>query len=176
MAKKDDREIEASEVAIIREVYDNEHSPDAFGEELDRALENGFRIIIVEPTRLGDETSRWIAVGNFLHKSAAISGVAAIIAAGILWPKKPITYAPLGIFSFLCTGVYMVSWQTDPCCQYQVNRSAELLAKMPVYGVLTSSSPVVLVRKSDFRRRILHSAVTLTSTVFCLWRLYVVYK
>lgn len=72
------RELDPSKVAIIREVYDNENSHETFELELERALEAGCSIIVVEPSRLGDETARWIAVGNCLHKTAVLSGIGAI--------------------------------------------------------------------------------------------------
>lgn len=69
---------EISNVAIIKEVYDNENAHETFEYELERALESECSLIIIEPSKLGDETSRWIAVGNCLHKTAALSGLAAI--------------------------------------------------------------------------------------------------
>ncbi|XP_075220394.1 transmembrane protein Pmi isoform X2 [Lycorma delicatula] len=175
MSLKDDRELNPKDVAIIREVYDSENAHEAFGDELERALEAGCEIIIIEPSRLGDETARWISVGNCLHKTAALSGIATIVT-GLVWPDKPFTYTPLGIVSFFCTGIYDISWQFDPCCQYQVNKKTDILAKLPVYSNLTSSSPVVLIRKSDFRRKLLHTCITLASTLFCVWKLYIVYN
>ena len=65
-------------VTIIREIYDSEHPEETFERELDRALEAGFEAIIIEPARLGDETARWIWVGNCLHKCAVLFGVSSI--------------------------------------------------------------------------------------------------
>ena len=70
---------ESSNVAIIREVYDSENAHETFEYELERALESECSLIVIEPSKLGDETSRWIAVGNCLHKTAALSGLAAIV-------------------------------------------------------------------------------------------------
>jgi hypothetical protein len=72
------RELDPSKVAIIREVYDTDNAHETFELELERALEAGCNIIVVEPSRLGDETARWIAVGNCLHKTAILSGIGAI--------------------------------------------------------------------------------------------------
>lgn len=72
------RELDPSKVAIIREVYDTDNAHETFELELERALEAGCSIIVVEPSRLGDETARWIAVGNCLHKTAILSGIGAI--------------------------------------------------------------------------------------------------
>lgn len=69
---------ESANVAIIREVYDTENAHETFEYELERALEAECTLIVIEPSKLGDETSRWIAVGNCLHKTAALSGLAAI--------------------------------------------------------------------------------------------------
>lgn len=96
---------------------------------------------------------------------------------GFAWPDKPLIYTPLGIVSFFCTGIYDISWQFDPCCQYQVNKNTDLLAKLPtVYPNLTSSSPVILIKKSDFRRKLLHTCITIASTIVCVWKLYIVYN
>lgn len=68
------RIINQEDTAIIREVYDNDNSQEIFEQELDNALEAGYKYIIIEPTQLADETVRWITVGNFLSKTAIISG------------------------------------------------------------------------------------------------------
>lgn len=82
-------------------------------------------------------------------------------------------YTPLAATSLFCTGLYTVSWQFDPCCQYQVNTDSQTLAKLTLFNTLTSTSPVVLQRKNDTRRKVLHTCVTLASTVFCAWKFYV---
>ncbi|CAB0000122.1 unnamed protein product, partial [Nesidiocoris tenuis] len=66
------------DAAVIREVYDNENAHDVFAEELERALDASAPVIVIEPHRLGDETARWIAVGNCLHKTAVITGIGAV--------------------------------------------------------------------------------------------------
>ena len=60
------------------ELDDSENAHETFELELERALEAGCSVIVVEPSRLGDETARWIAVGNCLHKTAVLSGIGAI--------------------------------------------------------------------------------------------------
>lgn len=69
------RIINQEDTAIIREVYDSDNSQEMFEQELDNALEAGYKYIIIEPTQLADETVRWINVGNFLSKTAIVSGV-----------------------------------------------------------------------------------------------------
>lgn len=50
--------------------------------ELERALEAGVSVIVIEPEPLGEETARWIYVGNLLHKVSVYSGLCGI-ASGI---------------------------------------------------------------------------------------------
>lgn len=47
--------------------------------ELEKALDSCCSYIVIEPSQLGDETARWISFGNYLHKTAVISGLASII-------------------------------------------------------------------------------------------------
>lgn len=69
----------SGELAVIREVYDSNSAHETFEIELERALEAGVLTIIIEPTTLGDETARWISVGNCLHKTAVLAGIGSII-------------------------------------------------------------------------------------------------
>ncbi len=66
------------EIAVIREIYDGENAQERFELELERALEAAVPVIVVEPSRLGDETARWISVGNCLHKTAVIAGLGSV--------------------------------------------------------------------------------------------------
>ena len=158
------------EYAVIREIYENDSSSEDFENELERALESEVQTIIIEPTKLGDETARWIYVGNCLHKTAVISGIGSLVT-GFTWPDKGFIYFPMGFISIVCTGVYIVSWQFDPCCKYQVESESKNLQKLPLDN-LTSSSPVVLVRKNDFYRKALHTFVSFCALSYCGWRLY----
>lgn len=100
----DYREWDESKVSVIKEIYDSENALEIFGDELERALEAGSSLIVVEPSRLGDETARWIAVGNCLHKTAVITGLGAIIA-GILfildWPFRLLKFNTVTFNSLL---------------------------------------------------------------------------
>ncbi|KAL0272121.1 UNVERIFIED_CONTAM: hypothetical protein PYX00_005212 [Menopon gallinae] len=158
-------------IKLISEVYDNPNAYEIFEMELDRALEEGIDVIVIEPTRLGDETARWIAFGNYLHKTAVLAGMGSI-ATAFIWTDRPYFCLPLGIISILCTSIYTLSWQFDPCVKYQVETDfKKLLADYPQLSHL-STSPVVLVRKDNSRRRMLHSGISLIATIFCIWRLY----
>lgn len=67
-----------SNLSVIKEIYDSEFARENFEIELDKALDAGCSVIVIEPTQLGDETSRWISVGNCLHKTAVLTGIGAI--------------------------------------------------------------------------------------------------
>lgn len=47
--------------------------------ELERALEAGVSVIVIEPEPLGEETARWIYIGNLLHKVSVHSGLCGIV-------------------------------------------------------------------------------------------------
>lgn len=148
---------------MIREIYDSENAYENFEQQLERALAQECETIVVEPFKLGDETSRWIAVGNWLHKTAVLAGFGSIVAA-FVWPNTSYINGPLAILSALCTGLYSLSWQFDPCCKYQVESDPKQLNQLALHSQsLNNSSPVVLVRRDDTRRKILHTAVTLAS-------------
>lgn len=104
---------------VIREVYENSFAHQHFEAELEKALEARVDYILIGPTRLGEETGRWITTGNCLHKTAVITGLAAL-SSSILWSARPILSGPFCAISLFCTGLYTVSWNFDPCCQYQV--------------------------------------------------------
>ncbi|KAK3890661.1 hypothetical protein Pcinc_005395 [Petrolisthes cinctipes] len=141
MSEDEDRD-PGSRIAIIREVYDSDSAHETFELELERALERGVPTIVIEPTTLGDETARWIAVGNCLHKTAVLAGFGAI-SAGLIWHDTAFVCVPLGTLSLFCTGVYTASWQFDPCCKYQVECDSNRLSRLPLQS-LSSASPVVL--------------------------------
>ena len=155
---------------IIREIYENDNASEYFENELEHALERKVAVIVIEPCKLGDETARWITVGNCLHKTAVLSGLACLTT-GMVWPDHELAYFPLGFTSVVCTSVYTVSWQFDPCCKYQVEADSRKLQRLPLHR-LTSTSPVVLVRKNDFFRKLLHSTFALSSAAYCGYRLY----
>lgn len=109
-------------------------------------------------------------MGNCLHKTAVLAGFGSIVAA-FVWPDKPFTFVPATILSTICTGLYSVSWQFDRCCKYQVEKDPRKLSRLSLEPI-NSSSPVVLVRKDDTRRKFLHCAVTglcLSQTIMKLY-------
>ncbi|KAF6038597.1 TMEM11 [Bugula neritina] len=155
------------ECYVIRHVNDEEDLK-SLEVELDGALNAQTDIIIIEPARLGKETARWISVGNFLHKGSVVCGVTACIASFITDRLKVLV--PLGLSSFICAGVYMISWQFDPCCKYQVAKHIDS-SVVPLHR-LKVTDPVILVRKDDKRRKILHTVLAMLSLSICLRKLY----
>lgn len=77
--------------------------------ELERALEAGVSVIVIEPEPLGEETARWIYVGNLLHEVAVYSGLCSI-ASGLA--------AVLYIKHF--TNLTDVAYSTNKVCYYFV--------------------------------------------------------
>jgi len=161
-----------STIQVIREVYEGDEQ-ETFETELEKALESKVNYIIIEPQRLGDETARWITVGNCLHKTAVISGIASIVC-GSVWPNRPVFSSPLCAVSIFCAGLYTVSWNVDYCCQYQVERDSKKISK--ITNTHNFASPIVLVYTKNTRMKYLHRSVTLLASAFCLWRLYEIYK
>lgn len=155
---------------VIREVYESSNAHERFEAELDKALEARVDFIIIEPSRLGDETGRWITVGNCLHKTAVASGLAAIISS-LIWKQRPLISGTMCAVSLICTGLYTASWNYDPCCQYQVlgENHENLLPKLPLADV---ASPIILRHSPNTKTKYLHRGVTLFSAAFCAWQIY----
>lgn len=101
-------------------MYEDQDSYEKFIAELDKALDEHYETIIIEPAKVGDETSRWIRVGNCLHKTAMISGLAAV-ASGFIWPKNLHSMCTCAAISTFCSSIYWISWSYDPCVKYQVS-------------------------------------------------------
>lgn len=92
--------------------------------------------------------------------------------AGLLWGDRPYICGPFGFTAAISCGLYTVSWQFDPCCQYQVETDTSKLPHVEVLAVLGPSSPTFLVKKDDTRRRILHTTITILALSISAWRIY----
>ncbi|KAM9750509.1 transmembrane protein 11, mitochondrial isoform 1-T1 [Dama dama] len=164
--------LSATDCYIVHEIYNGENAQDQFEYELEQALEAQYKYIVIEPTRIGDETARWITVGNCLHKTTVLAGTACLFTPLAL----PLDYShyislPAGVLSLACCTLYGISWQFDPCCKYQVEYDAYRLSRLPLH-TLTSSTPVVLVRKDDLHRKRLHNTIALAALVYCAKKIY----
>ncbi|XP_011376433.1 transmembrane protein 11, mitochondrial isoform X1 [Pteropus alecto] len=167
--------LSATDCYIVHEIYNGENAQDQFEYELEQALEAQYKYIVIEPTRIGDETARWITVGNCLHKTTVLAGTACLFTPLAL----PLDYShyislPAGVLSLACCTLYGISWQFDPCCKYQVEYDAYKLSRLPLH-TLTSSTPVVLVRKDDLHRKRLHNTIALAALVYCVKKIYELY-
>nr|XP_060641816.1 transmembrane protein 11, mitochondrial [Anolis sagrei ordinatus] len=167
--------LSATDCYIVHEIYNGENAQDQFEYELEQALEAQYKYIVIEPTRIGDETARWITVGNCLHKTSVLAGTACLFTPLAL----PADYShyisvPAGVLSIACCTLYGISWQFDPCCKYQVEYNAYKLSRLPLH-TLTSSTPVVLVRKDDLHRKRLHNTIALAALAYCVKKIYELY-
>ncbi|XP_053470748.1 transmembrane protein 11, mitochondrial isoform X1 [Ictalurus furcatus] len=165
----------AGECYIVQEIYNGENAQEQFEYELEQALEAQYPYIVIEPTRIGDETARWVAVGNCLHKTAVLAGAACLFTPLAL-PADYSRYValPAGALSLACAALYGISWQFDPCCKYQVEYDSQKLACLPLH-TLTSSTPVVLVRRDDVHRKRLHNTIALAALAYCAKKIYELY-
>ncbi|XP_065220730.1 transmembrane protein 11-A, mitochondrial [Planococcus citri] len=165
---------------VVRVINDGDHSAEYFEQELEKALDNNCDIIVIEPVRLGEETVHWIKVGNYLHRIAVISGIPSICINVAFYRNHYAVTVPLTVMSVFCAGLYMISWQFDPCCKYQVVsrvekiNASELSPETLYYNLLESApkdsaSPVIIVKKDDTVRKVFHTIVAvfaLTLTIF----------
>merc|ERR1712002_255938 len=135
---------------------DDHHSAEVLDEQLESAFESQVNHIVIEPAVVGDEASKWITVGNFLHKTSVISGVVCLCVP-LLCPRKFKYYVtlPLSGVNLLCMTLYNFSWQYDPCCKYQIEHNAEKLEQLQLQTL--AASPIILVRRDDKYRKRMHN-------------------
>lgn len=89
---------------------------------------------------------------------------------GFVWPKNVTICGTLGFISLFCTSLYAVSWNTDPCVQYQIERNPKKLPKFPNLNDFTS--PVVLTFKSNKTAKYIHRTVTTMAVGVCALNIY----
>lgn len=105
-----------------------------------------------------------------------------------MWNRNSQAFAlsvPFTTVSVFCAGLYMISWQLDPCCKYQIasdtdkaklkerafeNRSSDF-SEFVIF-TSRSTSPTILIRKDDTTRKIIHSAIALFAFTFTVIRFY----
>lgn len=68
------------------------------------------------------------------------------------------------------TALYNVSWDTDPCIKYQIEKNPKKLPKFPNLNEFTS--PVVLHLNSNKRAKYLQRIVTILAVGVCGYRIY----
>lgn len=166
--------LNATEYTVIRSLQEGlvEINRSSLECQFEAALDEGFSVVIVEPPGLGESCIRWIRVGNFLHKSAVLSALGTLIITPFI-PRRVafFTTFPLGVFGFSCVCLYTFSWQRDPCCKYQIDYKGRELTRIPSHEIHTPS-PVVLVRRNDKYRKILHNTLSAIVVGYLGWMLY----
>ena len=133
--------------------------------------------IVIEPKRLGEETARWISIGNCLNKTAVVTGFGSILT-GILCPDRRSTQYCLATISALTNGIHVLSWQMDECSHYRVETDPNKIEAKCV-PLIDLEKPVVLTRRlsSEIKRNnILQTAISLIALAFTAFRLYKSFK
>ena len=140
------------------------------------AFESKINHIIIEHQDFGNNISRWIIIGNFLHKTSVISGAVCLLTP-LFAPRKMQQYVlqPLCVLNLMCTTLYNFSWCRDPCCKYQIEGNQQRLEQLHLQ-TLASSSPLILVMRDDKYRRRLHNFVSTCCAGYLLLQLYRYYK
>ena len=162
---------------IIRDLYNTGHyAIEILEEHLENALESQVEHIVIEALQVGDETSKWIQVGNCLHKLSVLSGLSCLLSP-LVCPDRYQLYLtlPLSSVNLVCTTLYDLSWQYDPCCKYQVEHNTRRLEQLQLQ-TLSTSMPVVLVRRDDKYRKRLHNFLSACVLSYVGWKAYQFYK
>eukprot|EP00126_Sphaerothecum_destruens_P005602 Sdes_comp18916_c0_seq1m9376 len=166
--EEDDDEDEENYYSIISQ-QENLVAAEA---ELDDAMSNQTNIIIIDCENLSGQTSSAIRFGNFVHKTAVLSGLACLFTGALArsshgsFPTLLKFGFPCGFLSISCALLYDASWQFDPCCKYQIDAVGAEFHRVPLEK-LRSKSPLVLLRRDDSVRKRLHNTLAFTSALFC---------
>jgi len=154
---------------VIREVYENGLASEFFALQLDYALDAGAQVIVIEPSRLGRETSQWLAIGTGLRRAALSACSLSLVAAALRRDGACLLCAAAA--AALAT-VYAVSWRPDPCSRYHVERDTRQLQRLPLCDV-GCTAPVVLVRREHSRlRHGIYGSLAAATVAVCAWRMY----
>jgi len=163
-------------VALIREIFDG--GDDLLDTELERALEKRMHTIVIGAHRLGEETARWISIGNCLNKTAVVTGIGSILA-GIVWRERRTTQCCLAGISLVTNGLHFLSWQMDECSHYKVETDVDHIRAKCVDIFEDFDKTVVLTRRSpnDIKRtNIFQTAISLIALAFTAFKIYKSFK
>ncbi|XP_023213465.1 transmembrane protein 11-B, mitochondrial-like [Centruroides sculpturatus] len=161
-------------INIVFEDHDWEETSATADDELEKAMASGTRIIIIEPLELGEMTSVWIGFGRFLNRLSLYTGLGTL-ATAYFWPKNPHFYCSLGAINFVCTAMYGVAWQFDPCSKYRVVKSPSERANLPLH-LISTYCPVVLARKNTLPMNCTRIILTFSAVGYCLWNVYKLWR
>ncbi|KAH9393274.1 Transmembrane protein 11, mitochondrial [Tyrophagus putrescentiae] len=150
-----------SDLVIIREIFDGAH--ELFENELEHALDIGCPLIIIEPMRLGEETGRWIYVGECLARASIVTGLGSV-ACG-LFADRPVAQFSLLAASLAANTVHALSWQSDICSSYAVDRSPDAWARLLATKQLPPfSDNVSLVTSTEYLNTMTNPAAAATAS------------
>jgi len=140
--------------------------------DLEKALETGWEIIIIEHQKLGEGTARWIYAGDYILSTCFVSGLGSLISS-LLCSQKPYIYTPMATICILCSTFHQFFWEKDTILKYKVDKNPKLTIE-EVNAPVSIPSPVVLVkrRKSLKHKIVLRTAISLIAFAFSAWRLY----
>ncbi|CAG7832973.1 unnamed protein product [Allacma fusca] len=155
-------------VWIIKEIYDSENALENFELELDLALKKQTPTIVIEPLALAEQTGRWIAVGNFFHRAGILCGFTSALWY-LIWPRQSICGCLSGL-GFVCSSLYVLHWNLDPCGKYQVERNVDRLRKLHIPH--TGSAVVLRKQNNNMGRKLLHISMSTLSIGVCIFGVY----
>ena len=160
---------------MIREITFHERidTQSVLESELDLALESKSDMIVIEPNRLGEETLRWIQLGDCLSRTCIVSGFSSVVCC-VLWEDKPYFYTPLTGLSIFCASFYEVSWRPDPCSCYRQAKDDEDEVQDKAQNISPVTSKIILIRRQEDNKTksIIHSTIAIISLSFSVWKLY----
>ena len=173
-------------VAIIEEL-DHPSDVEKRVTELDQYLYSQTKVIIIRARTLGYETRKWISFGNWLHRTAIISSINCLMTAKV-WGTDHVFLLPWGVLSILTGSIYAISWQTDPCMEYQVEKNADKIRTILKTSRLKDfddddlesddyenedcCNSVVLIHTHTLAKRLVCNAMVLLAAWICGYRIY----
>ena len=125
--------------------------------ELKEALKQNYDVIVLSDIALGQRVCKWIQFGNILHKSAVISGISCCVLNIATQTADWLTNA-ISLCSLLSITVYNTMWRRDTVSRYQLDTRGDFVSQMPLSSV-KSRSLMVLIKRDDCYRRILHNLI-----------------
>ena len=124
--------------------------------ELNEAMGHNFDAILLSDISLGKRVCNWIQFGNFLHKIGVLTGVSSLllnIAQASDWLA-----ASVSLCSIISISAYNAIWRRDIVSCYQLDTRGDFVANVPL-SCVKSGSLMVLVRRDDKYRRLLHNLI-----------------
>lgn len=160
---------------VIREIYESENSVESFLLQLERALQSRYKVIVIEPQRLAEETGRWIMLGNILSRTSILSGLVSITIS-VVSPNRLYVSIPLAGLSLVLQGFYDISWYFDPCSRYQVESTRSRNVTQYVDESVAKSATRILVYKDNTLINYAQRSIAAAAVLLCGFQLYRILK